>query len=222
MIRISVAEDNYLVREGLTRLLKTVPEIEITAVCEDRDSLLAAVGADPPDVVLTDIRMPPSKEDEGIEIAERLAETHPQIGVLVLSQFSEPQYVLRLFEHGSDRRGYLLKDRVHDRQHLIRAISEVAEGGSIVDPKVVEVLVAARIQKDKSPLKHLTARELDVLACIAQGMSNASIAEDLVLSKGAVEKHINAIFTKLPLAKEVEVSRRVTATLLYLSERELG
>lgn len=222
MVRVSLAEDSYLVREGLTRLLESLPNIEIVAICEDRDSLLAAVEKDPPDVVLTDIRMPPSKEDEGIEIAERLRDTHPGVGVLVLSQFSEPQYALRLFEHGSDRRGYLLKDRIHDRPRLMNAIQEIADGGSVVDPKVVEVLVAAKTQKAKSSLGLLTPRELEVLALIAQGKSNAAIADELVLSKGAVEKHINSIFTKLPLPEESDASRRVVVTLLYLSEQQLG
>lgn len=219
MVRVSLAEDSYLVREGLTRLLESMQDIEVIDVCEDRDSLLAAVDEDPPDVVLTDIRMPPLKENEGIEIATRLRETHPEVGVLVLSQFSEPKYVLRLFEHGSDRRGYLIKDRIHDRPQLMNAIQEVANGGSVVDPRVVEVLVDAKTKKAKNSLSLLTARELEVLALIAQGMSNTSIADELVLSKGAVEKHINAIFTKLPLPEETEVSRRVVATLLYLSEQ---
>lgn len=219
MVRVSLAEDSYLVREGLTRLLESMSNIEVIATCEDRDSLLAAVDKDPPDVVLTDIRMPPSLEDEGIEVAERLRDTHPEVGVLVLSHFSEPKYVLRLFEHGSDRRGYLIKDRIHDRPQLMNAIQEVADGGSVVDPKVVEVLVNAKTQIAKSSLNLLTERELEVLGLIAQGMSNATIADELVLSKGAVEKHINAIFTKLPLPEETEVSRRVVATLLYLSEQ---
>lgn len=218
VIRVSLAEDSYLVREGLTRLLETLPEVEVVAVCEDRDTLLASVDLDPPDVVLTDIRMPPTKEDEGIQIAERLHRTHPKIGVLVLSQYAEHKYVLRLLEYGSDRRGYLLKDRVHDRVQLLAAITEVAKGGSVVDPKVVEMLVANRNRPNSSSMNLLTPRELEVMTLIAQGKSNAAIAEDLVLSKGAVQKHINAIFTKLPLPSETEANRRVVATLLYLAE----
>jgi len=221
MVRVSLAEDNYIVREGLSRLLESLPDVQIVAVCEDLDSLLAAVAADPPDVVLTDVRMPPCKSDEGIQIANRLRESNPGIGVLVLSQYSEPNYALRLFEHGSDGRGYLLKDRLTDRDQLMNAISTIADGGSVVDPKVVEALVSAKTRKPKSSLELLTPRELDVLARIAEGMSNSAIASSLVLSKGAVEKHINAIFTKLPLAQKTEVSRRVAATLLYLSEQEL-
>jgi len=222
MVRVSLAEDSYMVREGLTRLLESLPDVQIVAVCEDLDSLLAAVAADAPDVVLTDVRMPPSKSDEGIQIANRLRESNPGIGVLVLSQYSEPNYALRLFEHGSDGRGYLLKDRLTDRDQLMNAISAIADGGSVVDPKVVEALVSAKTRKPESSLELLTPRELDVLARIAEGMSNSAIASNLVLSKGAVEKHINAIFTKLPLAQKTEVSRRVAATLLYLSEQENG
>jgi len=218
-VRVSLAGDSYIVREGLARLLKTLPEVEVVAVCEDRDSILAAVDVDPPDVVLTDIRMPPKREDEGIQIAERLRETHPDMGVLVLSQFSEHQYLERLFEQGSDRRGYLLKDRVHDRVQLVAAIQEVARDGSVVDSKVVEMLDSKGAQSGIGPINLLTPRELDVMSLIAQGKSNTAIANELVLSKGAVQKHINAIFTKLPLPDEAEASRRVVATLLYLSEQ---
>jgi DNA-binding NarL/FixJ family response regulator len=217
-IRVVVGEDSLIVREGLQQLLEASPGTEVVAACDDRDSLLEAVAEHDPDVVLTDIRMPPSETDEGIQIAAHLRESHPEIGVVVLSQYSEPGYVLNLFESGSDRRGYLLKERVHNRGELVAAIDAVAGGGSVIDPKVVEVLVAAKARAEHSPLSALTPREHDVLAQIAQGKSNTAIAESLVLTKRAVEKHINSIFLKLGLATAEDVSKRVKATLLFLSE----
>ena len=217
-IRLVVAEDHYLVREGIRRLLETQPEFEIVAVCGDLDSLLSAVDTERPDVVLTDIRMPPSKTDEGIQVAARLRQTDPQVGVLVLSQHSDPQYVLKLLEAGSDGRGYLLKERIHNRAQLSSAIRTVSEGGSVIDPKIVEVLVNARSRGERSPLAELTAREREVLAEIAEGKSNAAIADSLVLTKRAVEKHIHSIFMKLGLADADDVSKRVKAALLFLSE----
>jgi DNA-binding NarL/FixJ family response regulator len=162
--------------------------------------------------------MPPSNTDEGIRLADRLRETSPSTGVVVLSQYAAPPYVLALLEHGSDGRGYLLKERIHDRGQLVSAIDTVARGGSVIDPKIVEVLVEAKARADRSPLAELTPRERDVLAEMAEGMSNAAIAESLVLSKGAVEKHINSIFTKLGLAASEDVSKRVKATLMFLAE----
>jgi DNA-binding NarL/FixJ family response regulator len=217
-IRVVVGEDSLIVREGLQQLLEASPGTEVVAACDDRDSLLEAVAEHDPDVVLTDIRMPPSETDEGIQIASHLRQTRPEIGVVVLSQYSEPGYVLNLFESGSDRRGYLLKERVHNRGELVAAIDAVAGGGSVIDPKVVEVLVAAKARAEHSPLSALTPREHDVLAQIAQGKSNTAIAESLVLTKRAVEKHINSIFLKLGLATQEDVSKRVKATLLFLSE----
>jgi DNA-binding NarL/FixJ family response regulator len=216
--RVVVGEDSLIVREGLQQLLEASPGTEVIATCEDRDSLLEAVAEHQPDVVLTDIRMPPTETDEGIQIASRLRDTHPEIGVVVLSQYSEPGYVLALFESGSDGRGYLLKERVHNRGDLVAAIDAVANGGSVIDPKVVEVLVAARARAEHSPLGALTPRERDVLAEIAQGKSNTAIADSLVLTKRAVEKHINSIFMKLGLATADDVSKRVKATLLFLAE----
>jgi DNA-binding NarL/FixJ family response regulator len=215
-----VGEDSLIVREGLEQLLAGSPTIEIVASCDDMDSLLAAVDEHEPDVVLTDIRMPPSKSDEGIQAAARLRESHPGIGVVVLSQFSDPAYVVRLLESGSDRRGYLLKERVHNRGELVSAIDTVAQGGSVIDPKIVEVLVMAKARAERSPLARLTPREQEVLSEIAEGKSNTAIAGSLVLTKRAVEKHINSIFMKLGLASSDDVSKRVKATLLFLAEAD--
>jgi DNA-binding NarL/FixJ family response regulator len=215
---VALAEDSLIVREGIQRLLANTPDVEIVAMCGDLDSLIDAVDADPPDVVLTDIRMPPSETDEGIRIAARLRDSHPQIGVVVLSQYSDPAYALALLESGSDRRAYLLKERVHDREQLLATIHAVAEGGSVIDPKIVEVLVVAKTRADRSPLTELTPREHEVLSEIAQGKSNTAIAESLVLTKRAVEKHINSIFMKLGLSDEEDVAKRVKATLIFLAE----
>jgi len=217
-LTVALADDSFLVREVLLQLLAAEPGIEVLAACEDMDGLLAAIDEHPPDVVVTDIRMPPTKSDEGIRIAAGLRTSHPRVGVVVLSQFAEPAYALALLENGSDGRAYLLKDRIHDRGQLLSAIREVAEGGSVVDPKIVEGLVAARARADRSPLSELTPREREVLAGIARGMSNMAIAEELVLTKRAVEKHINAIFMKLNLATAEDVSKRVRAALMFLSE----
>lgn len=222
-LRVALAEDSYIVREGLEQLLGSDEEIEVLASCADMPSLLAAVEADPPDVVLTDIRMPPDGDDAGIQIAARLRETNPEIGVVVLSQYSEPGFVLRLLDSGSEGRAYLLKERIADRAGLTRAIRAVAEGGSVIDPKIVEVLVQARSRAESSPLAEMTPRELDVLAGVAEGKSNSAIAEELVLTKRAIEKHINAIFLKLGLtySEDAEqISKRVKAALIFLSESE--
>jgi len=216
-IRLVIAEDHLLVREGIRRLLETQPDIEIAAVCDDLDSLLAAVDAERPDVVVTDIRMPPGNTDEGIQAAARIRETHPDIGVVVLSQYASPTYALALLEDGSDRRAYLLKDRVAEADDLVDAVRTVAGGGSIIDPKVVEELVAARSRSASSPLERLTPREREILGEMAQGKSNAAIAATLILSERAVEKHINSIFSKLHLTEEPDVNRRVKAVLVHLS-----
>jgi DNA-binding NarL/FixJ family response regulator len=217
-VRLVLAEDNLLVREGLQQLLTGADGLEVVAVCGDLESLERAIGEQQPDVVVTDIRMPPTRTDEGIQVAERLRESHPDIGVVVLSQYSEPAYVLKLLEAGSDGRAYLLKERVHDRGQLSTAVRTVAAGGSVIDPKLVEVLVSARAEADRSPMRELTEREREVLAGIAEGKSNAAIAESLVLTKRAVEKHINSIFSKLRLADADDVSRRVKATLMFLAD----
>jgi DNA-binding NarL/FixJ family response regulator len=215
-IRVILAEDDFLVREGVRRVLEAVPDVTVVAECADGDELLAAVDTHPPDVVVTDVRMPPSGGDQGIRIANRLRRTHPEVGVVVLSQFVEPEYALALLEHGSHRRAYLLKERVHDRSGIVQAIRDVAHGGSAFDAKVVDALVSARAEWETSPLSTLSPREREVLAEVAQGKSNAAIAESLVLTKSGVEKHINSIFGKLGLAGAQDVSHRVKAALMFL------
>jgi DNA-binding NarL/FixJ family response regulator len=219
-IRVVLAEDNYIAREGIEQLLGAAPGIEVVSVCDDLDSLLGAIQAELPDVVVTDIRMPPTNTDEGIRVASQLRETHPEIGIVVLSQHDDPGYALALLESGSEGRAYLLKERVSERAQLVTAVEEVARGGSVIDSKIVESLVGAKSRSDSSPLGELTVREREVLAEIAQGKSNAAIAESLVLTKRAVEKHINAIFMKLGLAQADEVSKRVKAALMFLSDTE--
>lgn len=219
-LRIAVGEDNLLVREGLTRLVSSAPDLEVVASCADYDELVAAVEREHLDVVLTDIRMPPTWTDEGVRLANGLRESHPAVGVVVLSQYADPAYVLALFELGSDRRAYLLKERLRDRAALVSAIRSVAASGSAVDPKVVEVLVSARLRDANSPLAELTSREREVLAEIAAGKSNTAIAGSLFLTKRAVEKHINSIFLKFNLGTDADVSRRVKATLLFLAAVE--
>jgi DNA-binding NarL/FixJ family response regulator len=219
-IRLVIAEDHYLVREGVRRLLETQPDLEVAAVCGDLDSLLAAVKEEKPDVVLTDIRMPPSDTDEGIRAAERLRETDPGVGVVVLSQYANPTYALALLESGSARRSYLLKERVQDLEQLVSAIRTVAEGGSVIDPKVVDALVADNARGDESRLNQLTPRERDVLREMAMGKSNAAIGESLFLAERSVEKVIHSIFLKLGLTWETSVHKRVKAVILYLSESD--
>lgn len=218
-MRVVLAEDNLIVREGVKTLLENTGEVSVVAVCSDLDGLLSAVEAEQPDAVVTDIRMPPTGTDEGIRAAERLRGTHPRVGVVVLSQHDDPAYALALLEHGSSRRAYLLKERVSDPDQLVGAIRAVAQGDSYVDPRVVEALVAARGRSARSPLAHLTPREHEVLEQMAQGKNNAAIAEALVLTPRAVEKHINSIFSKLPLSEERNVDRRVKAVLMFLAER---
>ncbi|HEY7731190.1 MAG TPA: response regulator transcription factor [Gaiellaceae bacterium] len=217
-VRLVVAEDSYLVREGVLRLLESQPDLEVAAACGDLDSLLAAVESERPDVVLTDIRMPPSDTDEGIRAAERLRETNPEVGVVVLSQYATPSYVLALLEGGSARRAYLLKERVKDVDQLVAAIHAVAEGGSVIDPKVVEAMVAGSARDEESPLSALTPRELDVLREMAEGKNNAAIAASLFLTERSVEKVIHSIFLKLDLTWEPAVHKRVKAVILYLAE----
>jgi DNA-binding NarL/FixJ family response regulator len=214
---VVLADDDYLVRQGIRRVLEAAPDVVVVAECADGDELLAVVDADPPDVVVTDVRMPPSGADEGIRIANRLRRSHPEIGVVVLSQFVEFEYALALLELGSDRRAYLLKDSVSDRRRVVRALHEVAAGGSAFDSRVVDALVARR-RAGGSLMHTISPREREVLAEVAQGKSNAAIADSLDLSKGAVEKHINSIFAKLGLAGAQDVSQRVKAALMFLDE----
>lgn len=216
-LRVVLAEDNYLLREGLAQLLSLSDEVELVAACRDLPELDRAIESTSPDVVITDIRMPPTGTDEGIRAANRLRTDRPRTGVVVLSQFAEPEYALALLEGGAAGRAYLLKERVADIDQLVRAVREVAGGGSVIDPAVVETLVASRSAARGSPLRELTPRETEVLSQVAQGRNNAGIAAVLSLTDRAVEKHINAIFSKLGLAEEPDTHHRVRATLLYLS-----
>jgi DNA-binding NarL/FixJ family response regulator len=217
-LRLVLAEDDYLLREGLRQLLETVSDLEVAAVAQDYEGLLAAVERVRPDVVLTDIRMPPGNSDEGIRAAESIRSTNPEAGVVVLSQYAEAEYALALLRGGAAGRGYLLKERVHDLTQLVDALKQVAAGGSVIDPKVVETLVAARTKQANSPMQSLTTREREVLAQVAEGKNNAAIARTLFLTERAVEKHINSIFSKLQLSEEVSLHRRVKAALIYLSQ----
>ena len=219
-VRVVLAEDNYLVREGVRKLVESEPDLDVVGVCEDYDTLLATAEAELPDVVVTDIRMPPTGTDEGIRAASVLRERHPHMGVVVLSQYSEPAYALSFLDGGSKGRAYLLKERVSDIGQLAGAIREVAAGGSVIDPVVVDSLVAARARPDDSPLRRLTVREKEILSEMAQGKNNAAVATALVLSERAVEKHINSIFSKLALSQEPDVHRRVKAVLLFLSSQD--
>ena len=215
MIRVVLAEDSFLAREGVTHVLDSIDDVELVAACGDLDELRATVDEARPDVVLTDIRMPPTNTDEGIRFAGELRHSQPEVGVVVLSQHAEPAYALSLFEDGSNQRAYLLKERVKDRDELERALREVADGRSLVDPRIVDRLVSARL--DDPGIEKLTAREREILALIAEGRSNASIAESLDVSRRAVERHINGIFVKLDLPADGDVNRRVKVTLLYLA-----
>jgi DNA-binding NarL/FixJ family response regulator len=218
-IRVVLAEDNYLLREGVRQLLELTDEVELVGSCADLPELEAAIAAMHPDVVVTDIRMPPTGTDEGLRAAHRLREEHPEVGVVVLSQYAEPEYALALLENGAAGRAYLLKERVSDISQLVSAIREVACGGSVIDPRVVEALVATRSAAGDSRLRDLTPREAEVLAQVAQGRNNAGIAAALSLTDRAVEKHINSIFSKLHLTEEPDTHRRVKATLMYLAEQ---
>jgi DNA-binding NarL/FixJ family response regulator len=221
-IRVVIAEDNALLRDGLARLVSSTDGLEMVGTATDYEELLALVETSKPDVVVTDIRMPPTGTDEGIRAAAVLRSSHPHIGVIVLSQYVSPAYALSLLSQGSERRGYLLKDRVADVDDLVDAIRVVAAGGAVIDPKVVEQLVASSSRRSKSPLDFLTPREREVLGEMAQGKSNAAVAATLVLSERAVEKHINSIFSKLHLSEERDVNRRVAAVLMFLTEGDTG
>jgi DNA-binding NarL/FixJ family response regulator len=217
-IRIAFADDSFLMREAVHQVMEQHGGVELVATCEDGASLLAAVERERPDVVVTDVRMPPSGDDEGIRIAQRLRITHPEIGVVVLSQYAEPRYGAELLAGGGEGRAYLLKDRVYDGGELHIAIEIVARGGSMIDPAILRLLLESEERRHASPLADLTPREREVLAAMAAGKSNAAIAEELVLTKRAVEKHVGAIFLKLGLPDEEQVSRRVAAVLLYLAD----
>ena len=215
-IRVVAAEDSFLAREGLVSILGDIEDVELVEMSGDLDELREAVERTSPDIVLTDIRMPPTNTDEGIRFAAEVREQHPELGVVVLSQHAEPRYAMALFNAGSDRRAYLLKERLNDKGELSRALHDVAAGRSLVDSRVVDKLVSSR-KRDESELTRLTPRELEILALIAEGRSNGSIATSLGITKRAVERHINSIFLKLGLRENDDVSRRVKAALLYLS-----
>ena len=218
-LRTVVAEDNLLVREGLLRLLQTIDDVEVVGACTDYFELMETVQRDRPDVVITDIRMPPEGTDEGIRAARELRTILPELGVVVVSQYAEPHYALALLDDGSAGRAYLLKERISDPVQLANAIREVARGGSVIDPLIVETLVHARASRRESPLDRLTPREREVLEQMAQGRNNAGIAAELHLSERAVEKHINSLFSKIGVSEEREVHRRVKAVLLFLAEQ---
>jgi DNA-binding NarL/FixJ family response regulator len=219
-LRVALADDSFLMREAVGQILARESGLDVVATCEDGDALLEAVEAERPDVVVTDVRMPPSGDDEGIRVAQRLREQHPEIGVVVLSQYADPHYGLDLLAGGAEGRAYLLKDRVHDGNELHAAIEVVARGGSMIDPAVLRMLLDSEERRHDSRLGELTRREREVLAAMASGKSNAAIADELVLTKRAVEKHVGAIFHKLGLPDEDLVSRRVAAVLLYLADRD--
>jgi DNA-binding NarL/FixJ family response regulator len=217
-MRVVLAEDHYLLREGIRRLLESDDDVEVVSTCGDLESLLAAVERDRPDVVVTDIRMPPSGGDEGIQAAAHIRETSPETGVVVLSQYADPGYALALFEAGTARRAYLLKERVEDVEQLVAAIRTVAEGGSVIDPAVVSRLVDAKARAEKSQLHELTPRERDVLREMAEGKNNAAIASALFLTERSVEKVIHSIFRKLGIAWEAATHKRVKAVIVYLAD----
>ena len=220
-IGVVVAEDSYVIRDFLTSALTAAPEVDLLAVCTNGKELRTAIQRWHPEVVVTDIRMPPSQEGEGISIATELRDNDPEVGVIVLSQYAEPAYALTLLEGSSERRAYLLKDRIRNRHELITAIQTVKAGGAVIDPLIVDLLIEAKARAAESRLSELTARERQLLGEIATGKSNAAIAESLFLTKRAVEKHVNSIFSKLGLRETEDVSRRVKATLIYLSEESL-
>ncbi len=216
-IRVLVGEDNYLAREGICRVLEAEEDIEIVAACGDLATLRDAVGELQPDVVLADIQMPPTKTDEGIRLAAELRTTHPRVGVVILSQYAEPLYATELLGEGSDRRAYLLKERVQHRRDVSRAVREVAEGRSVIDSRIVDLLVTAKRQRKAAGFDELTAREQEIFALVAEGWSNAGIAEQLGITTRAVERHIHSIFSKLDLGDSEHFSRRVKAALLFLA-----
>jgi DNA-binding NarL/FixJ family response regulator len=220
-IRVVLAEDNTLLREGIARLLERAEGIDLVGVAADRPALESLIDETDPDLVVTDIRMPPTGTDEGIQIAAKLRDERPSVGVVVLSQFADPGYALALLDGGSEGRAYLLKERVSEVDELLAAIREVAAGGSVIDSKVVESLVSTK-RPARSDLDRLTPREREILSEMAQGKSNAAIAAALVLSTRAVEKHTNSIFSKLGLSEETDVNRRVKAVLLYLADAPAG
>jgi len=221
-VKVVIAEDHYLVREGTRRLLESSGEVDVVAAVESTEALLKAVERLHPDAVITDIRMPPTHQMEGIEAAHEIRSRHPDVGIVVLSQYVNSLYAFELFREGTGGLAYLLKDRVGELEELLRALREVTTGGSVVDPKVVEGLLARRQEPAHSLLETLTSRELEVLSEMAQGKSNAAISDSLYISPSAVEKHINMIFAKLTLSAEDGAQhRRVAAVLTFLRNQDL-
>ncbi len=216
-VRVVIADDNYLVREGVRRLLADGAEVEVVADAATATELVLRVREHRPDAVLTDIRMPPGNGMDGIVAAMEIRAEHPRTGVVVLSQHADASYAQALFRDGTAGLAYLLKERVGDRDELVRALTAVTEGGSAVDPQVVGALVAAQQRGADSPMHGLTERELDVLREMAQGQTNGAIAKKLHVSESAVSKHVTAIFTKLRLTEDPTVDRRVTAVLRYVT-----
>ncbi len=220
-LRVIIAEDHYLVREGTRQLLESSGEVQVVAAVGMLGELMDAVARLGPDAVMTDIRMPPGHHMEGIEAAHAIRARYPRMGVVVLSQHADEAYAFELLRHGTAGLAYLLKERVGDRSELLRALRETVAGGSVIDPVVVEALVGRRARRAESRLQHLNSRELEVLGQMAQGKTNQAIAGALLLSGSAIEKHINAIFSKLGLAEEAQVHRRVAAVLTFLRDSEL-
>jgi DNA-binding NarL/FixJ family response regulator len=217
-VRVVLAEDNFLLREGVRGMLAGSGSIEVVGSCGDLAEALESIDAQVPDVVLTDIRMPPTHNDEGVRVAKHCRDKHPQIGVLLLSQYAEPGYIKQLLTQGTEGRGYLLKERIGNLDDLTSAIHAVASGESAIDPKVVESLVRGRARAGDTGIERLSPREKEVLAAIAEGRTNAAIAHQLVISQHAVEKHINSIFAKLGLSGDQHSHPRVRAALMYLAE----
>ncbi|HET6652956.1 MAG TPA: response regulator transcription factor [Nocardioides sp.] len=215
-VRVVFADDNFLVREGVSALLAEAPGVELVEAVEDPQALHRAVAVHKPDAVLTDIRMPPTFTTEGIDAAKRIRAEFPGTGVVVLSQYVEAEYAFDLLADGVEGLGYLLKERVSELDELVRALNEVARGGSALDPKVVEGLLTRKSEQTSSALSSLTERELEVLREIATGRSNAATAKALFMSERAVEKHVGSVFQKLGLVNEGEVNRRVKAVLAFL------
>jgi DNA-binding NarL/FixJ family response regulator len=213
-LRVVVADDAFLVREGLLRAVSRSDAVEVVGSAENLDELRAVVDQTEPDVVITDIRMPPTRTDEGLRIAIELRKTHPDIAVILLSDHAKRSYALELFADGAARRGYLLKERIADETYLLESVEAVAEGRPMLDSKIVELVVGAK-GREQSHLDDLSEREREVLALVAEGSSNAAIAKRLVITRRAVERHINAIFAKLELEDTSAVNRRVLAALLY-------
>ncbi|HEX2048345.1 MAG TPA: response regulator transcription factor [Acidimicrobiales bacterium] len=215
-LRVVIADDEYLVREGARSVLSAVPGIEVVGLAGDPSELMQRIEETSPDAVVLDIKMPPTHRAEGIEAAHYIREKYPSIGVVILSQYADPEYALELLRDGSNQLAYLLKERLGRPTQLAEAIREVANGGSILDPKVVDALMEAQRRRSRSRVHGLTEREHEVLTLMASGRTNAAIATALFLSERAVEKHINAIFRKLGLSEELDINHRVAAVLFFL------